>query len=248
MVSSAVIADSLVVARTPPPLLREDQNLQRIQHLLFGVFYTENWSNVRVAFGVAGVDRSGADPNDPTQFGDPVWDGPFARFNDDEYTQLAVLAVRRGHGGEGPLSSSRRRLIDGVRASGLFMTRGVDSADWGPGLPSALARWSRDLGRNWRENLGWAGEGARPSSQIITADYFVDLHPVSSTTEEIRKVHDAWEAVVAAARTAMASRLPQGSPVPLVIQACDVWNRMDVEESIGYTARISPAVSAAAAR
>ena len=118
--------------------------------------------------------------------------------------------------------------------------------DWGPGLPSALARWSRDLGRNWRENLGWAGEEGSSELKFITADYFVDLHPVASTTEEIRKVHDAWEAVVAAARTAMASRLPQGSPVPLVIQACDVWNRMGVEESIGYTARISPAVSAVA--
>jgi len=42
------------------------------------------------------------------------------------------------------------------------------------------------------------------------------------------------------------SQLPNGSPVPVVIQACDVWNRMGVEESIGHTARISPAVSAVA--
>ena len=248
VVSSAVIADSLVVARTPPPLLREDQNLQRIQHLLFDVFYTENWSNVRVAFGVAGVDRSGADPNDPTQFGDPVWDESFARFNDDEYTQLAVLAACDAVTAAKdtlqltPSSGSTECVLQAfVRDSG-----GVDSVDWGPGLPSALARWSRDLGRNWRENLGWAGEEGSSELKFITADYFVDLHPVASTTEEIRKVHDAWEAVVAAARTAMASRLPQGSPVPLVIQACDVWNRMGVEESIGYTARISPAVSAVA--
>ena len=114
-----------------------------------------------------------------------------------------------------PSSGSTECVLQAfVRDSG-----GVDSVDWGPGLPSALARWSRDLGRNWRENLGWAGEEGSSELKFITADYFVDLHPVASTTEEIRKVHDAWEAVVAAARTAMASRLPQGSPVPLVIQA-----------------------------
>ena len=60
LIASAVVANGLVVAETPPPLLRPDTNLQRIQHLLFDVFYTENWSNVRVAFGVKGVDRSSA--------------------------------------------------------------------------------------------------------------------------------------------------------------------------------------------
>ena len=54
-----------------PPLLRPDTNLQRVQHLLFDVFYTENWSTVRVAFGVRSVDRSSADPNDPTSFARP---------------------------------------------------------------------------------------------------------------------------------------------------------------------------------
>ena len=248
VVSSVVIARSLVVAKTPPPLLREDQNLQRIQHLLFDVFYTENWSNVRVAFGIAGVDRSNADPNDPTQFGDPVWDGTFASFNDDERTQRAVLAacdaVTAGF--------ATLRLTPSAGSSECVLQAfvrdvgGVDSVDWGPDMPTALATWSRDAGRDWRDNLGWAGEEGGSTLMFITADYFVDLHPVSSTTEEIREVHDAWEAVIADARAAMMSQLPNGSPVPVVIQACDVWNRMGVEESIGHTARISPAVSAVA--
>ena len=37
---TAVIATSLKLARVPPPLLRPTTNLQRIQHLLYDVFYT----------------------------------------------------------------------------------------------------------------------------------------------------------------------------------------------------------------
>ena len=55
LAAAATIATSLRVARVPPPLLRPDTNLQRVQHLLFDVFYTENWSNVKVAFGLAGA-------------------------------------------------------------------------------------------------------------------------------------------------------------------------------------------------
>jgi len=88
---AAVIATSLKLARVPPPLLRPSTNLQRIQHLLYDVFYTENWSNVKLAFGVAGVDRSSADPNDPTSFGEPIWDPAF----DFQHAgvQRAVLAA-----------------------------------------------------------------------------------------------------------------------------------------------------------
>ena len=185
VVSSAVIADSLV-ARTPPPLLREDQNLQRIQHLLFDVFYTENWSNVRLRWRRRGGQvRRRSERSDPVRR--PRVDGSFARFNDDEYTQSpcsprATRSRRRRTLQLTPSSGSTECALQAfVRDSG-----GVDSVDWGPGLPSALARWSRDMGRNWRENLGWAGGGV-VELKFITADYFVDLHPVSSTTEEIRR-------------------------------------------------------------
>ena len=79
------------VAATPPPLLRADVNLQRVQHLLFDVFYTESWSNVKVVFGVKGVDRSDADPNDPSSAGAPVFDPrfDFSRAS----TQRAALAA-----------------------------------------------------------------------------------------------------------------------------------------------------------
>jgi hypothetical protein len=89
--AAAVVATGLRIARVPPPLLRPDTNLQRIQHLLFDVFYTESWANVKVVFGVAGVDRSTADPNDPSSFGQPVWDPAF-NF-ESAGVQLAVGAL-----------------------------------------------------------------------------------------------------------------------------------------------------------
>jgi len=127
-------------------------------------------------------------------------------------------------------------------------------------LPSALAAWSREDGRAWRENLGWAGaEGASPLT-FLTADYFVDLHPVASTSGEIRAVYAAWEAAARAANEAMeramraygegaedAEGRARNVKIPVVVQACDVWNRMGVEESIRHTAFVSPPVSAAAA-
>jgi predicted RND superfamily exporter protein len=96
----------------------------------------------------------------------------------------------------------------------------------------------------------------------MTADYYVDLHPVASTSLEIRDAHAAWEAAVLAANDAMARKMKEygGEPSssetsssastmrsPVVVQACDVWNRMGVEESIRHTAFMSPPVSAFAA-
>ena len=49
-----------------------------------------------------------------------------------------------------------------------------------------------------------------------------------------------------ASSTAAAAEV-EAAETPEVFQACDVWNRMGVEESVRYTAKVSPAVSAAAA-
>ena len=267
--AAVVVARGLRVARVPPPLLKPDTNLQRIQHLLFDVFYTENWSNVKVVFGVAGVDTSASDPNDPTSVGSPLWDPAFDF--EDARTQRALLTacdvVLRSRDALNftPEAGDRECALQAfVRDSG-----GVDGVEWGAALPMALARWSRGPGRNWRENLGWAGEEGRSRLRFLTADYYVDVHPAASSTEEIRKVYAAWEAVVSDARRAMSDVMtrtdasapagngsqtddgtyppPGHEPPPAVFQACDVWNRMGVEESVRYTARVSPGVSAAAA-
>jgi hypothetical protein len=292
--AAASIATSLRVARVPPPLLRPDTNLQRIQYLLFDVFYTENWSNVKVAFGVAGVDRSTADPNDPSSFGQPLWDPAFDFAHAG--VQLAVLAAcdailsARDTLAFTPSAGKRECVLQAyVRDAG-----GKDAVEWGGKVPERLAEWARDKGRNWRDNLGWAGEEGASRLKFITADYFVDLHPAASTTEEIRSVHAAWEAVMVDARMAMRAAMERGNtiavagtagtagavgvvaggargarggdssvavagdgsgggggggetPPPAVFQACDVWNRMGVEESVRYTAKVSPVVSAAAA-
>ena len=295
--SAARVSSGLRLAKVPPPLLREDTNLQRVQHLLFDVFYTESWSNVKVAFGVGGVDRSRADPNDPASFGDPVWDPGFD-FSRRE-VQLGVLAAcdavldARPSLAFTPSAGNRECALQAfARDEG-----GRDAVEWGAEVPARLADWARRDGRAWRENLGWEGEEGVGRLAFITADYYVDLHPVASTTEEIRATHDAWEAAMVAANDAMrrvvetewrergderdggdenddndapdgdgdaasetdeedgseehASGSESGTsrrlPAPVVFQACDVWNRMGVEESVRYTAAVSPPVSAAAA-
>jgi predicted RND superfamily exporter protein len=69
-------------------------------------------------------------------------------------------------------------------------------------------------------------------------------------------VFQAWEAATRDANDAMARAMREYEKgedavrkenVPVVVQACDVWNRLGVEESIRHTAFVSPPVSAAAA-
>jgi len=170
---------------------------------------------------------------------------------------------------------------------------GTENVEWGSKVPEKLAGWARDGGRSWRDNLGWAGEEGVSRLAFITVDYYVDLHPAASTTQEIRRVHAGWEAVMVDAEAAMVAAIniehtgvraatsrrnetsnstnggggasggdggagageSGGSDTdggghlttPAVFQACDVWNRMGVEESVRYTAKLSPAVSASAA-
>ena len=317
LIASAVVANGLVVAETPPPLLRPDTNLQRIQHLLFDVFYTENWSNVRVAFGVKGVDRSSADPNDPMSFGTPVFDENFdfkdARVQrgvlaacDVIKNNARVLAFTKSAGPEECVlqafvrdftAGSQSSDTSGDTGSNVSHSSSGNASDssgnvpgsitWGPALPVALAAWSATEGRAWRENLGWSGYEGRSALTFITADYFVDLHPVSSTSSEIRAVHAAWQRVILEANAAMAAAVAIGTrdategtegvdagsardatgiddegidegsmhdgtrssdiKPPVVFQACDVWNRLGVEESIRHTAWVSPPVSFVAA-
>ena len=282
--SAARVAAGVRLADVPPPLLREDTNLQRVQHLLFDVFYTESWSNVKVAFGIGGVDRSRADPNDPASFGDPAWDPGFD-FSRRE-VQLGVLAAcdavldARASLAFTPSAGNRECALQAfARDQG-----GRDAVEWGAEVPARLAEWARSDGRAWRNNLGWEGEEGVGRLAFLTADYYVNLHPVASTTEEIRTAHDAWEAAMVAANDAVrrvvesesrdgdgetptvgaavteaddarAAEAPGASspsssrrlPAPVVFQACDVWNRMGVEESVRYTAAVSPPVSASAA-
>ena len=268
LAAAVAVARGLAVAEKPPPLLRPDLNLQRVQHLLFDVFYTENWSTVRVAFGVRSVDRSAADPNDPMSFGAPIWDEAFDFSK--EGVQRGVLAVCETVAGArdalrftpsaGAEECAMQAFVRAHVSTGANGTTEERDVPWGPDLPSALAAWSREDGRAWRENLGWAGaEGASPLT-FLTADYFVDLHPVASTSGEIRAVYAAWEAAARAANEAMeramraygegaedAEGRARNVKIPVVVQACDVWNRMGVEESIRHTAFVSPPVSAAAA-
>ena len=262
LAAGVAVARGLSVAEKPPPLLRPDTNLQRVQHLLFDVFYTENWSTVRVAFGVRSVDRSTADPNDPTSFGAPVWDEAFDFSK--ESVQRGVLAACEVITGardtlwftpsagaeECAMQAFVRDVVSDERNG---TTNGVP---WGADLPSALAAWSLGNGRAWRENLGWAGAEGASALTFLTADYFVDLHPVASTSGEIRSVFLAWEAATRDANEAMARAMREYGEgedaarkknVPVVVQACDVWNRLGVEESIRHTAFVSPPVSAAAA-
>ena len=259
LVAGVAVARGLAVAEKPPPLLRPDTNLQRVQHLLFDVFYTENWSTVRVAFGVRSVDRSSADPNDPTSFGAPVWDEAF---------DFSEASVQRGVLAACEVVSAARdalRFTPSAGAEACAMQAFVadvvsetvngttDDVPWGPDLPPALAAWSRGNGRAWRENLGWAAAEGASALAFLTADYYVDLHPVASTSGEIRAVYAAWEAATRDANEAMARAMREYSRdgaernVPVVVQACDVWNRLGVEESIRHTAFVSPPVSAAAA-
>jgi len=261
LVAGVAVARGLAVAEKPPPLLRPDTNLQRVQHLLFDVFYTENWSTVRVAFGVRSVDRSSADPNDPTSFGAPVWDEAF---------DFSEASVQRGVLAACEVVSAARdalRFTPSAGAEACAMQAFVadvvsetvngttDDVPWGPDLPPALAAWSRGNGRAWRENLGWAAAEGASALAFLTADYYVDLHPVASTSGEIRAVYAAWEAATRDANEAMARAMREYSGtegisarnVPVVVQACDVWNRLGVEESIRHTAFVSPPVSAAAA-
>ena len=274
--SAARVAAGVRLADVPPPLLREDTNLQRVQHLLFDVFYTESWSNVKVAFGIGGVDRSRADPNDPASFGDVAWDPGFD-FSRRE-VQLGVLAAcdavldARASLAFTPSAGNRECALQAfARDQG-----GRDAVEWGAEVPARLAEWARRDGRAWRKNLGWEGEEGVGRLAFLTADYYVNLHPVASTTEDIRTAHDAWEAAMVAANDAVrrvvelerrdgdgetpteaddarAAEAPDSSstrrklPAPVVFQACDVWNRMGVEESVRYTAAVSPPVSASAA-
>ena len=267
-----VVASRTRVAATPPPLLRADVNLQRVQHLLFDVFYTESWSNVKVVFGVKGVDRSDADPNDPSSAGAPVFDPrfDFSRAS----TQRAALAACDA------FSALARtlRLTPGAGTPECALQAFVRDAHggdlaavpWGADLPAALGAWAGDRGRAWRGNLGWAGEEGASALAFFTADYYVDLHPVSSASAEIEETWRAWEAATAEANEAAAtawrreaereeeegkgegndggrsSRARGGDPggPPSFFQACDVWNRMGVEASVRHTAVISPPVSA----
>ena len=261
LVAGVAVARGLAVAEKPPPLLRPDTNLQRVQHLLFDVFYTENWSTVRVAFGVRSVDRSAADPNDPTSFGAPVWDEAFDFSK--ESVQRGVLAACEAVAGARdalrftPSAGTEECAMQAFVRDYVSATNGTTSdVPWGPDLPSALAAWSWENGRAWRENLGWAGAEGASALTFLTADYFVDLHPVASTSSEIRSVYAAWVAATRAANEAMARAMraygegaedAQKIKIPAVVQACDVWNRMGVEESIRHTAFMSPPVSAAAA-
>ena len=261
LAAGAAVARGLAVAEKPPPLLRPDTNLQRVQHLLFDVFYTENWSTVRVAFGVRSVDRSAADPNDPTSFGAPVWDEAFDFSK--ESVQRGVLAACEAVAGARdalrftPSAGTEECAMQAFVRDYVSATNGTTSdVPWGPDLPSALAAWSWENGRAWRENLGWAGAEGASALTFLTADYFVDLHPVASTSSEIRSVYAAWVAATRAANEAMARAMraygegaedAQKIKIPAVVQACDVWNRMGVEESIRHTAFMSPPVSAAAA-
>jgi hypothetical protein len=264
LAAGVAVAEGLSVAEKPPPLLRPDTNLQRVQHLLFDVFYTENWSTVRVAFGVSSVDRSAADPNDPTSFGLPVWDAAFDFSK--ESVQRGVLAACEVFTGARdtlrftPSAGKEECAMQAfVRDMGLSDERNGatnESVPWGADLPSALAAWSVGNGRAWRENLGWAEAEGASALAFLTADYFVDLHPVASTSGEIRSVFLAWEAATRDANEAMARAMREYEKgedavgkknVPVVVQACDVWNRLGVEESIRHTAFVSPPVSAAAA-
>jgi hypothetical protein len=262
LAAGVAVAEGLSVAEKPPPLLRPDTNLQRVQHLLFDVFYTENWSTVRVAFGVSSVDRSAADPNDPTSFGLPVWDAAFDFSK--ESVQRGVLAACEvftgardtlrftpSAGKEECAMQAFVRDVVGDERNGA-----TNDVPWGADLPSALAAWSVGNGRAWRENLGWAEAEGASALAFLTADYFVDLHPVASTSGEIRSVFLAWEAATRDANEAMARAMREYEKgedavgkknVPVVVQACDVWNRLGVEESIRHTAFVSPPVSAAAA-
>lgn len=280
LIASIVVGNGIQIAETPPALLRPDTNLQRIQHLLFEVFYTENWSNVKVAFGVKGVDRSSADPNDPMSFGSAIFDEHF-RF-ETEPVQRGVLAaceVIKNNKEKlaftpsaGPEECAVQAFVrDFLSDEGNCpYSRGnnSDSSDnctsipWGAGFPLAFAEWSRDKGRAWRENLGWFGMEGTTDLVFLTADYYVNLHPVASTSSEIREVHSNWKKVLLEANDAMERAMREAieeqamestsgdsdniSP-PVVVQACDVWNRMGVEESIQHTAAVSPPVSAAAA-
>ena len=266
LVAGVAVGRGLAVAEKPPPLLRPDTNLQRVQHLLFDVFYTENWSTVRVAFGVRSVDRSSADPNDPTSFGAPVWDEAFdfseASVQRGVLAACEVVSAARDALRFTPSAGAEACAMQAFVADVVSETANgtTDDVPWGPDLPPALAAWSRGNGRAWRENLGWASAEGASALAFLTADYYVDLHPVASTSGEIRAVYAAWEAATRDANEAMARAMREYSRdgaegtegisarnVPVVVQACDVWNRLGVEESIRHTAFVSPPVSAAAA-
>ena len=179
--SAARVAAGVRLADVPPPLLREDTNLQRVQHLLFDVFYTESWSNVKVAFGIGGVDRSRADPNDPASFGDVAWDPGFD-FSRRE-VQLGVLAAcdavldARASLAFTPSAGNRECALQAfARDQG-----GRDAVEWGVEVPARFAEWARRDGRAWRNNLGWEGEEGVGRLAFLTADYYVNLHLVAST-------------------------------------------------------------------
>ena len=173
--SAARVAAGVRLADVPPPLLREDTNLQRVQHLLFDVFYTESWSNVKVAFGIGGVDRSRADPNDPASFGDVAWDPGFD-FSRRE-VQLGVLAAcdavldARASLAFTPSAGNRECALQAfARDQG-----GRDAVEWGAEVPARLAEWARRDGRAWRKISGGkarkASEGSRSSPRTITSIY-----------------------------------------------------------------------------
>ena len=149
-----------------------------------------------MAFGIGGVDRSRADPNDPASFGDPAWDPGFD-FSRRE-VQLGVLAAcdavldARASLAFTPSAGNRECALQAfARDQG-----GRDAVEWGAEVPARLAEWARSDGRAWRNNLGWEGEEGVGRLAFLTADYYVNLHPVASTTEEIRTAHDAWEAAI----------------------------------------------------
>ena len=215
-----------------PKLLANDVPLQRLSNLLDHSFDTEYWTPVYLYWGVQGVDLTDADPNDPMDYGKPVWDDAFDLA--DEGVQRAILGACR----QVQKSRGKLHLTEETGPQRCFMEDFAEHVVAQNGtfpvpreqLVGNLTSWLRTEGRHHRRNVFMDGTGRVP---LVVARYYVNSNKLTSRTEDIDLLLSAWDALVLGGAEAGAE-IGGGSP-GAVRHASPLWRRVAIQDSLVHS-------------